>query len=247
MADQKITQLNENTTPAASDVLAIVDDPGGTPETQKITYANLTDHAPKTHASDHVGATDQIDGDKLDIDYTPSNYTPSATPSEADDVDDLTAHLYGIDQELTGGGTKEFFAPVTSWYDNSTTQHEPLEAKDDYPTAPLEQYDIGRIWFHVPNDFTSITDAVLVVITDHSDTSWNADIYTSYAAHNEDKDTHSASDTSSTYNVNSDQIEEFDISGLLSSLAAGDYVAVKVENRESTYTLHVLGVRFRYS
>lgn len=56
------------------------------------------------HATRHEnGGADEIDGDKLDIDWNPSNYTPATTPSEADDVDDLTAHLYGIDQELAGG------------------------------------------------------------------------------------------------------------------------------------------------
>lgn len=41
MVDKKITELNELTTPAAADVVAIVDDTAGTPATKKITYANL--------------------------------------------------------------------------------------------------------------------------------------------------------------------------------------------------------------
>lgn len=53
------------------------------------------------HASKHTtGAADEVDGDKLDIDWNPSNYTPATTPSEADNVDNLAAHLYGIDQGL---------------------------------------------------------------------------------------------------------------------------------------------------
>lgn len=53
------------------------------------------------HASKHItGGSDEVDGDKLDIDWNPTNYTPTTTPSEADNVDNLTAHLYGIDQEL---------------------------------------------------------------------------------------------------------------------------------------------------
>lgn len=43
-----------------------------------------------------------LDGDQLDIDFTPSYYVPATTPAEADDVDDLAAHLYGIDQQLVG-------------------------------------------------------------------------------------------------------------------------------------------------
>ena len=42
-----------------------------------------------------------LDGDHLDIDFTPANYTPDASPGEAADVDDLAAHLKGIDNELT--------------------------------------------------------------------------------------------------------------------------------------------------
>lgn len=40
MADAKITALSANTTPLGTDVTVIVDDPGGTPATQKITLAN---------------------------------------------------------------------------------------------------------------------------------------------------------------------------------------------------------------
>jgi hypothetical protein len=39
MADQKITQLNANAAPNAADLLVVVDDPGGVPETQKQTVA----------------------------------------------------------------------------------------------------------------------------------------------------------------------------------------------------------------
>ncbi len=51
----------------------------------------------KAHASKHArGEDDEIDGDKLDIDYNPSGYTPDTSISEADSVDDLSAHLKGI-------------------------------------------------------------------------------------------------------------------------------------------------------
>lgn len=41
MADKKITELNALTEPADEDILAIVDDPAGSPETKKITVENL--------------------------------------------------------------------------------------------------------------------------------------------------------------------------------------------------------------
>jgi len=57
----------------------------------------------RDHAARHVmGSEDEIDGDKLDIDYTPTNYTPDTTPAEATSVDHLAAHLAGIDNILGG-------------------------------------------------------------------------------------------------------------------------------------------------
>ena len=59
------------------------------------------------HSADHERAgSDEIDGDHLDIDFTPSNYTPDASPAEAADVNDLTAHLKGLDTAVgaSGGG-----------------------------------------------------------------------------------------------------------------------------------------------
>lgn len=41
MANAKITELTANTTPVAADLSVMVDDPAGTPLTQKVTLANL--------------------------------------------------------------------------------------------------------------------------------------------------------------------------------------------------------------
>ncbi len=55
----------------------------------------------KAHAADHLsGGSAEVDGDKLDIDFNPSNYTPATTPSEVDSIDNLAAHLYGLDQRV---------------------------------------------------------------------------------------------------------------------------------------------------
>lgn len=65
------------------------------------------DYADIDHDASHIRAgSDEVDGDKLDIDYTPTNYTPDATPPECDHVDHLTAHLKGIDTAVgaAGGG-----------------------------------------------------------------------------------------------------------------------------------------------
>lgn len=55
-----------------------------------------------THGSSHVrGGSDIIDGDRVTIDYVPTRYTRNASASGAGDVTDLTAHLGGIDNNLS--------------------------------------------------------------------------------------------------------------------------------------------------
>jgi hypothetical protein len=56
MADTKWTDLDENTTPATTDLACIVDDPGGSPANQKITLANLM----KVNFSDAEGDPAQV-------------------------------------------------------------------------------------------------------------------------------------------------------------------------------------------
>lgn len=52
------------------------------------------------------GDGSKLDGDHVDIDFTPTNYTPSTTPAEAADVDDLAAHLAGIDNAIPAIGAR---------------------------------------------------------------------------------------------------------------------------------------------
>jgi hypothetical protein len=53
------------------------------------------------HAVDHItSGADEIDADKVDIDWNPSNSTPTVAAPHATVVDHLTAHLNGIDLEL---------------------------------------------------------------------------------------------------------------------------------------------------
>jgi hypothetical protein len=81
----KITALTALTAPVDTDFMVIVDESTGVTKKMELQYLLVA-----------------LDGDHLDIDFTPTYYTPVATPAEADDADDLAAHLYGIDQKLVG-------------------------------------------------------------------------------------------------------------------------------------------------
>jgi len=204
-------------------------------------YNNLRTDV-SSHAARHItSGEDLVDGDKLDIDWDPSNYTPDSSIGEADDADDLAAHLKGIDDGLPV--TREFFVPT-------------IDSNGTFGTGtgtPLAHYiDSGEealIVFAVPADFSSITEAVIVVIPgNNAVSSWDIDLETNYGADGEAYTTHNETDTSSTYDFSTadSKWKEIDISGLLSSLAANDYVHVEIENNQ-TDDLAVLGVRFKYS
>src|SRR3990167_660747 len=62
MADLKITQLTELTSPLISDIIPIVDDPSGSPETKKITLSNLLSQKTVVTVSRSDGADYVCDG-----------------------------------------------------------------------------------------------------------------------------------------------------------------------------------------
>ena len=53
------------------------------------------------HASSHIRAgTDIINGDRVQVDFSPTYYTRDSSPAEAGAVTDLTAHLKGLDNRI---------------------------------------------------------------------------------------------------------------------------------------------------
>ena len=90
------------------------------------------------HDAQHERAgSDEIDGDHLDIDFTPSGYTPATTPAEAANVDDLAAHLYGIDQILAKYLTGNIWIPASAMWPNTTNGCAAL-AKVEYGTYDVD-------------------------------------------------------------------------------------------------------------
>lgn len=80
-----------------------------------------------THAALHRnGGTDQLDGDRLHVDYVPTTYTRNAAASGATAATDLTAHLDGINThflryQISASAPSN---PVTGalWLDTTTGQ-----------------------------------------------------------------------------------------------------------------------------
>lgn len=178
-----------------------------------------------------------IDGDKLDIDFTPTNYTPTTTGvSEASDVDDLAAHLKGIDNALAPTSQKEFFVyPV-----NNT----PSTGVGGFTTTQITSTQSVAFNFKTPDDFSTLTECVVVMIPDATETiQW--DVTTNFAASGEAYTTNSDSITNGQASATASQIIEADMSAALTGLAAGDYIGMIFES--DTNNLRVIGLQFKYN
>lgn len=109
----------------------------------------LGSKASSTHAPNHIrGAADPVDGDKLDIDFTPSYYTRTistqGTPDITDHIENLTSHLNGLDIAMGAYARTKYFCFV------------PYEADDD--TAIFN----GTVGFCVP---PSMNGMIITTIT----------------------------------------------------------------------------------
>lgn len=93
------------------------------------------DTAPVTVGLNGVGVdVTSLDGDHLTVDFTPANYSPDAGPAEAADVDDLAAHLKGIDNSLaSAGGTPRQETVTTENVSGSDTAL--ADTLDNTPTS----------------------------------------------------------------------------------------------------------------
>lgn len=96
--------------------------------------------------------TDQIQANKLPVNYSPSNYTPVATGGEG--LDKLSAHLKGIDTTI-----KNVIDTPGGYYDTSVLVDTPIGVGGAY-------YDTTHTVFTLPNGetYNSNTDELLVYV-----------------------------------------------------------------------------------
>ena len=99
-SDIDSTPIGQNTPAAGAFTTLECSDPSSDDHVGDRGY-NDARYAGVDHDADHVhDGSDEIDGDVLDINYVPSNYTRTTDPSEVSSVEELTAHLGGIDNSL---------------------------------------------------------------------------------------------------------------------------------------------------
>jgi len=147
--------------------------------------------------------------------------------------------------------TREFFVPVTYGTQGGVGAWD-MTVRGDFPGAsPDAANDVAHVAFKVPHDFTAITNAEFIVIPLFTDATANWDIDSDYGAIGQAYNTHSETDVATTYNVVANQLFAVDlddaVTGILSALAADDYVGIKITLGDAGDDFHALGVRFKYT
>jgi len=100
-----------------------------------LSFGNPT---PALHASTHVhAATDEIDGDLLDIDFVPVNYTRTLTPPTTS-LEELTSHLNGIDIALGAATAVLAWGNASVAASTATRYLSPWWEDSTAPLAPLQ-------------------------------------------------------------------------------------------------------------
>lgn len=148
----------------------------------------------------------------------------------------------GADPTLVSPNAKEIFFPATAH--NSGDSFDNL---GDFPKVTLQNSDEGYTIGRIPSDFNSIVSIVILTVHSATDGALPMDITSDYAAAGEAYNAHSESDTASTYAVTQNELEEIDVSGIFTALAANDYFGVGIERDHVTSAVYVLGVLLIYN
>lgn len=147
--------------------------------------------------------------------------------------------------DVPAAATKEFFVLPSQYYVNADAYWEGFY----YHTGIRLNANSEKIYleFYIPEDFSSVTAAVLVV-NPFATSTQRFTYRSSYAAHGEQNNIHTELSSDQDFGLTSDEIDELDVSGILSSLVAGDYVGLEIiTSNTNTANLLILGLRFKYS
>ena len=155
----------------------------------------------------------------------------------ASDGDLLTIQSDGTAnwEAAAGGATQEFFVPASVGTEVNF---------GDFSAYLFDNGETAKASFFIPNDFVSIVTAVAVWIPPASRTSNTMTFSSDYGSGGQSFSTHSES-TSPSLSFTANQIQQTDISGILTSIVAGDYVGIQLSTA-SADDRGFIGIRFRY-
>lgn len=148
----------------------------------------------------------------------------------------------GVTVSVPGPGNpavKEIFFAAT----NYSSEHGDFRVRNVSGTAGF------NFTFAIPEDFSALLSIELIAIPDGTRADANIDLDSDYGNPGEPFDTHSETDTTSTFALVEDEIVELDVSSVFSALSANDYCGLMVDNNISgpSFSVDYIGIRLRYT
>lgn len=141
---------------------------------------------------------------------------------------------------LPSAGTKEFIVyPKLASGPLAGTP----DVVGDFPADRMGGSEETQFVFFIPNDFSSVTSIEVMIIPDTTETI-GYDLTSDYGAVGEVYNFNSESSLTQTLAVTINVITEIDVSGVFSSVAAGDYCGLRLIS--NTSDLEVVALRFKY-
>jgi len=163
MANKKITELDNLTTPAGADIIAIVDDVSGTATTKKVTVTNLMTLAPSIDATSVAAAGALMDSEVTNLSqvkgFDSSDYATAAQGTLADSATqpgDLGTAA-AKDVGTSNGNVVELDATGLPAVDGSQLTNLPSPDVDTPLTTALRGTDNPHIGAY-PNQSFKVTD-----------------------------------------------------------------------------------------
>ena len=142
-----------------------------------------------------------------------------------------------INPEDVAAATKEFFWQVT---DGNNVGAFPVKRVG--PSTSIRF--LGRI----PHDFNALTSIVMVAIPDSTSGPQTVELTSDKAADGESATADQEQDLTNTFSYTANQMTEFDVSSVFTSIAAGDYVGLLIDRQGAGFgNLDMLGLKLRYT
>ncbi len=140
-------------------------------------------------------------------------------------------------------GIKEFYVYAAGGGATATAFPYTLKLAN-FILAPLGTADEVIFMFGMPADFTTLVEAVILMVPDATETI-QFDLDTDYGASGEAPDANSENETDTTLGVTSAVLTEVDASGVMASVAADDYVGLEFDSDTATTRIVLLRIRYR--
>lgn len=179
-----------------------------------------------------------IDGDVLDITFNPANYIPTTTGATgASDVDDLTAHLKGIDNKFSANYAKELWIPISS---STTAVSNPAGS---YTAVSCGVAQVARFNFLVPSDFTTLASA-RIIVTSSTTTTYQYDLTSSTNTTGELNSAGTSSALNTTIAMTTSVFNTVNAVPVLGTIAANDYVGLTFSSDTNTFFVYGLVLKY---